>query len=188
MLPNFRLTKDQPLSKRFNNKGIDTYHDAIRYIQKLPYGRNTTTENVTIILSEGKGTCSTKHACLKTLAEENEINSIEFHLSIYTMDSNNTPKVAKVLKKYKLDYILEAHTYLFYDNERFDYTFPESNKKPWENDILIETNIDADQVGAWKKEYHQSILKDWIKRENLNYSLDEIWAIREECIAMLSNK
>lgn len=186
MLPNFRLSKERPLSERFRNKGMDTFHDAIRYVQKLPYGRNSTARRPSIILTEGKGTCSTKHACLKSLAEENEINSIDFHLAIYSMNAENTPKVKKVLQQYKLDYILEAHTFLFYDNERFDYTFPKASDKAWQKDILIETPIDADQIGDWKKEYHQSVLKSWLKREKLPYSLQEIWDIREECIAALS--
>ncbi|RMB59508.1 hypothetical protein EAX61_07950 [Dokdonia sinensis] len=186
MLPNFRLSNDKPLSERFRNKGMDTFHDAIRYVQKLPYGRNSSTRKASIILTEGKGTCSTKHACLKTLAEENEINSIDFNLAIYSMNGENTPGVGQVLKKYNLDYILEAHTYLSYDSERFDYTFQKANNRAWEKDILIEIPIDADQVGSWKKEYHQSVLKSWIKREKMPYSLDEIWDIREECIKALS--
>lgn len=182
MLPNFRISEEGSVSDRFRKKGIDTFHDAVRYIHNLPYGRNRSPEKPFTIIIEGKGTCTTKHACLKLLAEENNINSIEFHMSIYTMNSVNTPAVKAVLDCYKLEYILEAHTYLCYAGNRFDFTHPGLNKKLWENDILIEVAIDADQIGDWKREYHKSVLIDWIKRDKIPYTLDEIWTIREECI------
>lgn len=185
MLPNFRISEEGSVSDRFRKKGIDTFHDAVRYIHNLPYGRNRSPEKPFTIIVEGKGTCSTKHACLKLLAEENNINSIEFHMSIYSMNGVNTPGVGPVLDRYQLKYLLEAHTYLCYAGERFDYTHPETTDKPWENDILIEIAIDADQIGKWKKEYHRSVLADWIKRDKIKYTLDEIWKIREECIEAL---
>jgi hypothetical protein len=98
------------------------------------------------------------------------------------MNGVNTPAVKAVLDRYKLEYILEAHTYLCYAGNRFDFTHPGLNEKLWENDILIEIAIDADQIGDWKREYHKSVLIDWIKRDKIPYTLDEIWKIREECI------
>ncbi|MBV1925442.1 MAG: hypothetical protein KUG49_02900 [Dokdonia sp.] len=185
MLPNFRISEDGSVSDRFRKKGIDTYHDAVRYIHSLPYGRNRSPEKPFTIIVEGKGTCSTKHACLKLLAEENNINSIEFYMSIYAMDGVNTPGVGPVLERYNLKYIMEAHTYLSYAGERFDYTRPGVNDKLWESAILIEVALDADQIGDWKIAFHRSVLVDWIKRDNIKYSLDEIWKIREECLETL---
>lgn len=184
MLPNFRISEEGSVSDRFRKKGIDTFHDAVRYIHNLPYGRNRSPEKPFTIIMEGKGTCSTKHACLKQLAEENNINSIEFRMAIYAMNGVNTPGVKAVLDHYKLAYILEAHTYLFYAGDRFDYTHPGINDMQWENDILIEIDIDADQIGNWKKEYHKSVLADWVQRD-IPYTVDEIWKIREECIQTL---
>ncbi|MCU7575121.1 hypothetical protein [Riemerella anatipestifer] len=34
---------------------------------------------------------------------------------------------------------------------------------------------------------HKNFLKEWIKAEGLDYSLDEIWKIREECIQALQD-
>lgn len=185
-LPNFNLTGGQPVSDEFIKKDIKTFHNAVRFIHNLPYGRNKTPQNIASIIKEGMGTCSTKHACLKTLAEENEIHSIRLSLCIFSMNKKNTPDVEEVLSTYRLSYILEAHTCLCYDNERYDFTFPGTNKKTWEPDILIETTIDPDQIFDYKVSYHKSILKDWIQRDNLPYSLDKVWEIREACIQALS--
>lgn len=185
-LPNFNLTSGRPVSDQFLIKKIKTFHDAIRYIHGLPYGRNKNPHHISSIIREGVGTCSTKNSCLKTLAEENEIHSISLNLCIYTMTEKNTPGVGKVLNSYGLSYILEAHTFLSYDNERYDFTFPNNSKKLWEPDILIETTIDPDQILDYKASYHKSILKDWIQRDNIPYTLDKIWDIREACIQALS--
>lgn len=185
MLPNFRISEKGSVSDRFRKKDIDTFHDAVRYINSLPYGRNRNPEKPFTIIVEGIGTCSTKHACLKILAEENNINSIELHVSIYAMNGVNTPSAGKVLKRYNLKYLLAAHTYLSYAGKRFDFTHPGNNNNLWENDILIEIPLDSDQIGDWKNTYHKSVLIDWIKRDKIPYTLDEVWIIREKCIDTL---
>ena len=186
-LPNFNLTEGSPVSDAFLKKDIKTFHGAVRYIHNLPYGRNRDPKNMASIIQEGVGTCSTKHACLKTLAEENEIHSIQLNLCIFSMNKKNTPGIEKVLDTYRLSYILEAHICLSYDHERYDFTFPGVSKKSWEPDILIETTIDADQIFDYKVSYHKSILEDWIQRDNFPYSLEKVWEIREECIQALTN-
>lgn len=187
-LPNFNLTGGLSVSDEFLKKDIKTFHDAVRFIHHLPYGRNKNPQNIASIIDEGIGTCSTKHACLKTLAEENEIHSIQLNLCIFSMNKKNTPGVGDILDAYKLSYILEAHMCLSYDNERYDFTFPETTRKSWEPDILIETTIDPDQIFDYKVSYHKSILKDWIQRDNFPYSLDKVWEIREACIQALAKK
>ena len=182
MLPNFNLKPGEKLSDILIEKKIDTFHKAVKYVHKLSYGRNRVAENYWTIVSEGKGTCSTKHAFLTALANENNIYSIRLVLSMYFMSSTNTPKIAEVLNKYKLDHILEAHSCLCYGGMHYDYTFPNTLKKPWETSMISEEYIDVDQIGEYKITQHKSLIDDWIKRDNIPYTLDEIWSIREECI------
>lgn len=186
MLPNFNISPNGPISEKFLSKKIKTFHEAVNHVHGLPYGRNLKPQMLTSVISEGQGTCTTKHACLKTLAEENEIHSVELHMCVFPMTEKNTPGIGKILNRYQLPYLLEAHIYLCYDGQRFDYTFPDSLEKKWETDILIETSIDVDQRSNYKLEYHQSMLKDWIKRDRIMYTFDQIWNIREECIRHLS--
>ncbi|MGI6128050.1 MAG: hypothetical protein ACOYEF_14125 [Planifilum sp.] len=46
---------------------------AAAYIRRLPYGCNTDRGDFRRVLREGKGTCSTKHALLVRLAQEQGI-------------------------------------------------------------------------------------------------------------------
>lgn len=188
MLPNFNLNPGGKLSDKLISKGITTFHKAVKHVHNLSYGRNTRPANYWTIIYEGKGTCSSKHAYLKALAEENDIYSIQLMMCIYVMNEENTLGVGAVLKKYKLDAILEAHNCLCYDGERFDFTFPNTRNMSWEADLLSEESIDLDQIGEYKKEYHKAMLKEWIKRDHIPYNIDEILQIREECIAALSDK
>lgn len=187
IVPNFNITPGNPMGDIFISQGITTYYDAIRAVHKLPYGRVANPLDYGSIMTEGKGTCSTKHAAIKTLAEEHAIYGLQLELVVYAMDEKNTPGVGEVLKKYDLPYMLEAHTFLAYDEEEYDYTFSGSHTMAWKESVLMQTTIDTDQIGDFKKEYHQSVLLDWISRDRLPYSLLDLWEIRQECIQALSS-
>lgn len=184
MIPNFNLSTGGLISDHFIKNDILTFYEAINHIRKLHYGRSKY-KYPNNILKDLRGTCSTKHACIKELAEENNIYSIDLNMCIYPMHEGNTPGVGKILNRYKLEYMLESHVYITYGDERFDFTFPEKNEMKWENEILIETSIDVDQIKEHKAAYHKNILKDWIERDKLPYSLKELWQIRESCILAL---
>ncbi len=187
MLLNFNLTKESIVSKTFLEAGYTTFYAAIKAVQSLPYGRMEDPTNLASILRDGKATCSTKHAALKTICEENNIHGLHLMMCIYPMHENNTSGVGTVLKKYNLPYIIEAHTYLSYNEERYDYTFAKKSRMRWVDEILIETEIDTDQITHYKNSYHKEVLADWIKRDKIPYTLEEIWSIREECITAISN-
>jgi len=162
MIPNFNLAAGGRISNHFLAQDIKTFYDAIKHIRQLHYGRSKQRYPLNI-LKENKGTCSSKHACIKELAEENNIKSVKLFMCIYPMSEENTPGVGAILKRYKLEYILEAHVYIFYDEERFDFTFPYENQMKWENDILIEVEINTNQIYEYKINYHKKILFEHYK-------------------------
>lgn len=184
MIPNFNLSSGGAISDHLISKKILTFYDALRYISNLPYSRSKLKYPKNIIKDE-KGTCSTKHAFIKELADENNIRSIDLCMCIYPMMESNTPGVGGILDRFKLDYILEAHVYITYDDIRYDFTFPDKKELSWESDILMETSIDVDQIGDYKVNYHKNVLKEWIERDGLDFSLSDIWQIRESCIRAL---
>lgn len=186
IIPNFNITPGNTVGDIFINKGIRTFYDAIRAIHNLPYGRLKNPLELGSVITEGQGTCSTKHATLKALTDEHAIYGLQLELIIYAMDNTNTPGIGNVLEKYDLPYILEAHTVLAYDDEMYDYTFAGTYSMKWRDAVLMQTTIDTDQIQDYKEDYHKSVLQDWIERDKLAYSLDEIWKIREECIQELS--
>ena len=185
-LPDFKIVADQNISRQSREKGLDYFHDLIKYVQQLPYGRTANRADYAAVLTEGKGTCSTKHALLKKVAMENHISAIELLIGIYRMNHVNTPGIGNNLMENNLDYLPEAHCYLKYNNYRIDITNVRSDFSRIENDILEEVAIDPYQIDDFKINYHQNYLKQWIRQYKQQLSFPAIWKIREACIRQLS--
>jgi len=185
---NFSLPQKGSLSMLLLDKGISDFKSAIVYVHQLPYGRTSDRSEYRLIIPEQKGTCSTKHAFVKQLAVESQQETVQLFLGIYQMNEANTRGVGKVLNKYKLNYIPEAHTYLKIDGNVLDITRATSNKTTFLESLLIEEEIAPQQIADYKVNWHQDFLKQWIVEEQLSYSFEEIWRIREECIAALAGQ
>ena len=74
------------VSNQFIKLNCYNFGEACAYIKKLPYKRNENRNLLLSVFTEQCGTCSTKHACLKMLAEENEWNHIKLMVCIFDMD------------------------------------------------------------------------------------------------------
>jgi|SRR5690554_728177 hypothetical protein len=186
-LPNFDIKSDREISTEFLCRNILTFHQATEYIQNLSYGRNSNKDDLKTIFTDDKGTCSTKHAVLKQLANENDFKNIKLILGIFKMSADNTPKVEKTLSENKLKYIPEAHNYLMYENKIFDFTKQNSSSADFIDDLLFETEIQPNEINQPKIQIHKKFLVNWLnENNNINYSLDELWKIREQCIQDLS--
>lgn len=181
-----RLTSEFPLSKDCIAKGLFTYDSVLQYVKQLPYGRSSNRSDYTSVLKEGKGTCSTKHALLKAIAIENQIEDLELYLGIFKMNAENTPKIKSILLQNNLEYIPEAHCYLKVDDDVMDVTFPHDSNPIFMETLVYEETILPEHIGNYKIECHQAYLKSWIATENLPFSFNDIWKIREQCIRALS--
>lgn len=174
------------ISVAFRDRGIYTFQDACAYIRALPYKRNSTKEDTLIVLKESCGTCSSKHELIKRLAQENAINNCALILCIFKMTGSNTQKVKPILENYNLEFIPEAHTYILLEGNICDLTFPENPELRYLNEVMYTEEINADQIGIYKVEKHRSFLDAWRKENDVAYSLEELWGIREKCIAALA--
>jgi len=162
---------------------------AAKYICGLSYGRNSDPGDPLIVLTEQRGTCSTKHALLRRLAIEQELD-IALVLGIYEMTERNTPGVGPVLRRHGLISLPEAHCYLRAGRERIDITRAslEHHGEPIER-FLHEEEIDPEQITHYKTAVHKEFLMKWMadKRGLNELSFDEVWEVREACIAGLSH-
>ena len=83
----------------------------------------------------------------------------------------------------------EAHCYLRFREFRIDVTH-EIGAKPPETvaRFLYEEDITPEQIGAYKTTLHRHFLQRWLAETGTaaGRDIDEIWRIREECIAALS--
>ena len=179
------LAADGPVTARFRALGAADFAAAARYVRQLPYGRITERSRYWLVLDEGRGTCTTKHATLAALAREQGID-VQLVLGIYEMSERNTPGVGPVLRAHGLAYIPEAHCYLRYQGERVDMTGVPTGAEPIER-FLHEEPITIEQIGAYKNDLHRAFLREWIARADPapGRGLEDVWRIREACIAAL---
>lgn len=183
---NNMLNSDDNITKLLRDKGINSWLELMTYIKSLPYGRTSNRHDLSLVITESKGTCSSKHGLLKKVADLNNIPKIKLMLGIYKMNTINTPKIGDVLEKNKLEYIPEAHCYLSIDNEPTDLTSINADFNRIKSDIILEIEILPDQVGEFKVEYHKEYLRSWLIEKNIGYSFEHLWKIREKCIEKLS--
>ena len=188
---NFTISAHFELSLRFTDMNITDFAAALKYIQHLPYGRNSKEGSLMRVLDEKRGTCSTKNALLHTLCMENGKQGFPLMLGIFNMDAENTPDIQPVLRKYRLPYIPEAHVYLKNNGAIIDATYPKT-QQAWIKSIVAEEEIESNDIGAYKVKYHRNYLDKWRKETKdkavLKYTTDQLWDIREECIAALSGR
>lgn len=182
------LNSKDELTTLIKEKSILHWDDLIYFIQQLPYGRNQNREDFSLVLIENKGTCSSKHAFLKKIADLNQIEEVALVLVMYKMNHLNTPKIGNIIAENGLSYIPEAHCYLKIGNKRFDITTPNANIENLYKDIIEEIEIQPEQVNTFKVEFHQTYLKKWIKETPILLHFDEVWKIREKCIKKLEER
>lgn len=161
------------------------FDTLIEKVKHIPYGRNSNRTDFSLVISENKGTCSSKHAFLKDYADKNNIPNIELTIGIYKMNEQNT-QIGTTLSENNIDFIPEAHCYLKINGEVVDVTNSSSDFNKIKNDILEEITIEPNQVSDFKVNFHKTFIQNWIIENRINYSFEEIWAIREQCIENLS--
>jgi hypothetical protein len=75
-LANRPLAVDGPVTRLFRAAGIHDFAGAARHVLELPYGRIADRSKFWLVLEEGRGTCTTKHATLAELAREHQLDTV----------------------------------------------------------------------------------------------------------------
>lgn len=183
----FDIKSKGRISTSFMDRNILTFKQASLFVRQLPYRRNTDKNNLTTVFTDYCGTCSTKHALLKELSVENKFEELKLIVGLIRMNKNNTPAIASTLLQNNLEYIPEAHCYLKYQDLILDLTKVNSMPSDFLNDLIDEIEILPDQITDYKVNYHKNYLAAWLhNHKQLNYTLEEIWSIREQCIEDLA--
>ena len=187
-LPQVSLEPAGALSAEILARGVTDFQATGRYLQGLPYGRTADRADFRGVLREGKGTCSTKHALLAAIAQEQSV-AVVLTLGIYAMHERNTPGVGTVLARYGLASLPEAHCYLTYEGVRIDVT--RSGAEPAEpiTEFLYEEAIVPEQIGEHKVTLHRRFMQRWVDDHPelvAGRTFEDVWRIREECIAALA--
>ena len=179
-LPNAVINGHSQIETAFIKEGCNSFHAACEYVKTLPYGRTSRGADCSLVLSEQRGTCSSKHAILKVLADQLSID-LKLMVGIYQMNEENTPGVGSVLDLTDYDFIPEAHCYLKSSDHIFDFTRAAMPNAPSISEFLLEVEIEPSDIGSKKREIHIDFLRD-------QYGDDAVtlmWGIRERCIKTL---
>ena len=169
------------LTHAFKQIGITNFSEALSWMHRIPYGRNSDRTNYKLILTENRGTCSTKHALLAAFAKELRIDA-DLKMAICRLDRKLEPKASSFLDTLGVEFFPEAHCYLHFDGKDIDVTFPE--KKPLLQAKVLKTyTIQPDQIGNFKEKLHLEYLSNWSK-----FPLEKLWSLREEYIQSLGKK
>jgi len=189
VFPDKDITGDGIVSQQFLSIGIKGFHDACRYVHQLPYGYNSDSDDLLILFKENRGTCTTKHAVVGTLAEELALPIVKT-IGIYEMTEVLVTGTDRILEKYGLPYVPMVHCFLGYDRYRVDLTEGNRNGK----NSSIENFLYTEEVkpGISKKEeyliYRKALTDRILTREELKTSeIKTVLHAREEGISLLKN-
>jgi hypothetical protein len=96
--------------------------------------------------------------------------------------------VGAVLQRHGLPYLPEAHCYIRLGSRRIDLTgIPSGPDTEPITHFLFEKEIEPDQILDHKTAIHKHFLESWRHQPSLQqHTSQELWSIREECIASLS--
>lgn len=186
--PNFDIKSTGRISKEFIDRNILTFNQATLFVKNLTYGRNADKNNLASVFSDNCGTCSTKHALLKILADENNFETVKLMVGLFRMNKKNTPEISATLLHNNLEYIPEAHCYLKFENQILDLTKINSKPTDFLGDLIEEIEILPEQITDYKVNYHKNYLINWLNNnKQIKLALNDIWRIREQCIQDLAN-
>lgn len=163
-----------------------SFSETCNHIANLPYKRNKNKFDISCVVKDNGGTCSTKHAFLKDYADKNGVENVQLILGIFLMKAYYSPKLIPVLEKYGLKEMPEAHNYLKINSKIHDFTTSKSKPEDFINDLVDEIEIQPNQITDFKVQYHKDFLEKYLQQNSeIPYTLDEFWQIREECIEAL---
>jgi hypothetical protein len=186
---NAEIQPNGPVSEECIRRHLYSFGQAAAYVRQLPYGRNADKNSILCVFTDNCGTCSTKHALLKRLADENQIGNLKLMLGMFHMNKNNSPQIAATLALHHLESIPEAHCYLKYKGQRIDFTKVNFNPLAVVEDLIEEIEIAPEQITDFKNNYHQNHLKTWLQAQpQIQLSFAALWKVREQCIQDLSEE
>ena len=190
VLPDAEISGPGVISGEFLQLGITGFIDACRYVHQLPYGYNSDRDDLLILFKEGRGSCTTKHAVIATLAEELSLPILK-NIGIYRMIEDLVTGTSEILDRFNLPYVPMVHCFLAYQNYGVDLTEGNKNGKNRPIDEFIYTEAVIPNISG-KDEYllYRKALKDRIllREELKDIDIKRILQAREEGIKLLKSK
>jgi hypothetical protein len=186
-LPDKEITSVGLISNKFLELGVTSFKEACLHVHNMEYGYNSDKDSKMILFIEGKGSCTTKHGVIATLAEELGIPLYK-KVGIYKFTEEISTGTDEILKKYNLPYVPMVHCFLVYKDFKFDLTEGNNNGK----NTSIEEFIHEEKVIPFITRVDEyklfiNVLKEKIltSLEMQNTDRKTILKAREEAIILL---
>jgi hypothetical protein len=159
-------------------------------VDQLPYGYNSTADDILRLFKEGYGSCTTKHAVIATLA--GELNSSIYKIvGIYAMNEEIVTGANRILEKYYLPYLPMNHCFLIYESYRVDLTEDNKNGKNRSIEEFLFTEKVIPNISE-KDEYilYKTALKNHIlnRKEMEGIMMIDVLRARADGIVLLHSK
>jgi hypothetical protein len=110
-LPDAVISPAGPFAETFLGMGVGRFHEACRWVHRLPYGYNSNKDDPMILFKEKMGSCTTKHAVIGKLAIELGL-PVTKTIGIYAMTEVLVTGTQAVLEAYRLPYVPMIHCFL----------------------------------------------------------------------------
>ncbi|WP_265562972.1 hypothetical protein [Sphingomicrobium arenosum] len=177
--------REQPLgggelAQAFGAEGLATLGEAAGWIEALPYGQIGARDHRAVI-TEKRGTCSSKHALLVELLREEGVDA-DLVVGLFEMSGAHFKAVAPVLEAHGLEAVLEAHCVADVAGERVDFTGLSVKGKPIF--FMTEERVDPRALDE-KAMIHRRALRQWRLDRGIATPFEALWRAREDCIAAL---
>ncbi|MEJ2638635.1 MAG: hypothetical protein P8010_03585 [Desulfosarcinaceae bacterium] len=189
-LPDQPIADGGTVSAEFRRRGITTFQAACAYVHRLPYGYNSDRDDPMILFKEGKGSCTTKHAVIATLAEELGLPVVKT-IGIYAMTETIVTGTQAILDTYDLPFIPMVHCFLAGEGVRVDLTEGNHNGKNIPIHDFLHTATVIPNISA-KAEYllYRLAVKDLIHHhaDLKGVDMKTLLHAREEGIVLLRSK
>ena len=187
IFPDKLISGEDAMARTFLGLGIATFHEACRYVHRLPYGYNSDRDDLMILFKENKGSCTTKHAVIATLASELDL-PIHKKVGIYAMTEKLVTGTGNILARHALPYLPMVHCFLNCRDHWVDLSEGNHNGKNGPIDHFLMTTGVSATISA-KDEYrlYRQAVKDHIllRPEMQGIDLKTVLKAREEGLAVL---
>jgi hypothetical protein len=187
IFPDQEIIGGKSISDTFRALGIHRFLEACRHVHGLPYGYNSDRDDPMILFKERFGSCTTKHATIATLAQEQSL-SIARGVGIYPMTEAIVTGAGRIAAAHGLPYVPMIHCYLEYQGLKVDLTEGNRNGKNGPIDVFLFTRLVEPNISA-KAEYliYRQALTDLVRtREELQgVEIKQILHAREDGIKLL---
>ncbi|MEJ2154084.1 MAG: hypothetical protein P8X96_02015 [Desulfobacteraceae bacterium] len=190
VFPDREIRPRGAISKIFVEMNLASFQGACAYVHHLPYGYNANRDDLMSLFEDGKGSCTTKHAVIATLALELDL-SVRKWIGIYAMTEALVTGTAAIIERYALPYLPMVHCFLSDGCHRVDLTQGNVNGKNGPiDDFLYTAKVDANISAKDEYRLYRNVLKDKIlnREEFQAVELKTVLKAREEGLALLKTR